>query len=125
MGRVTGAGVYDSFLMGKSSRLNHRRKIRMVSRRRIPFDPHSDIMTDSSKAPLSETNRRSFLIGASAGLMAAGVWPGRLFAEEAVGENGSFQFLAVNDVHFTDPKKCPQWFEKIFAAMRRSAPKAE
>lgn len=82
-------------------------------------------MTASSKAPLIQTNRRSFLTSTSAGLLAAGFWPGRLFAEEAVGENGSFQFLAVNDVHFTDPKKCPQWFEKIFAAMRRSAPKAE
>lgn len=87
--------------------------------------PHRDHMPDSSETPLIQSTRRSFLTSASVGVLAAGLWPGRLFAEEAAGENGSFQFLAVNDVHFTDPKKCPQWFEKVFAAMKRSAPKAE
>ena len=83
-------------------------------------------MTDPAYLPSpASPSRRSFLASASAGLLAAGLWPGRLHADDAAGENGSFQFLAVNDVHFTDPAKCPQWFEKIFAAMRDSAPKAE
>lgn len=83
------------------------------------------MIPDFPEARLPRPTRRSFLASASASVLAAGFWPGRLFAEEAAGENGSFQFIAVNDVHFTDPKKCPQWFEKVFMAMRASAPKAE
>ena len=30
----------------------------------------------------------------------------------------------MNDLHFTDSKLCPPWFEKVFAAMRESAPDA-
>lgn len=57
--------------------------------------------------------------------LAAGLWPGRNFADEAKGENGNFEFIAVNDLHFADAKKCPPWFEKVFAAMRESSPAAE
>ncbi len=57
--------------------------------------------------------------------LAAGIWPGRNFADEAKGENGDFEFIAVNDLHFTDAKLCPPWFEKAFVAMRESAPNAE
>lgn len=70
-------------------------------------------------------SRRQFITRVSSGVLAASLWPGRAFAEDAVGENGDFDFIAVNDVHFTDPKRCPPWFEKVFAAMRASAPKAE
>ncbi len=70
-------------------------------------------------------SRRDFFVRSSAAAIAASLWPGRMFADEAKGEAGEFDFIQVNDVHFTDPKKCPPWFEKAFAAMRESAPKAE
>lgn len=70
-------------------------------------------------------SRRDFLVRSSVAAMAATLWPGRMFADEAKGENGAFDFVQVNDLHFTDPKLCPPWFEKAFAAMRASAPGAE
>lgn len=73
----------------------------------------------------SDFSRRDFLVRTSATALAAGLWPGTMFAEDAKGENGEFEFLAVNDLHFTDPKLCPLWFEKVFPAMRASAPNAE
>ena len=73
----------------------------------------------------THSSRRHFLTRASAGLVAASLWPGHAAAEEAAGENGDFDFIAVNDLHFTDPKKCPPWFNEVFAAMKASAPKAE
>jgi hypothetical protein len=68
-------------------------------------------------------SRRELLVGGTAALL-AGLWPGRARAGDApVGED--FEFIAVNDLHFTDPRRCPPWFEKTFAAMRASAPRAE
>ncbi len=53
-------------------------------------------------------------------------WPGSLRAgDAAVGEQGTFTFIAVNDLHFTEPSLCGAWFEKVFPAMRASAPQAE
>ena len=74
---------------------------------------------------LHTVSRREFLTRSGQALIAAGLWPGHVFAREAAGESGEFDFLAVNDVHFTDEKLCPPWFERAFAAMRASAPKAE
>jgi len=70
-------------------------------------------------------SRRDFLARSSAAALAAALWPGRMFADEAKGENGAFDFIQVNDLHFTDGKLCPPWFERAFAAMRASAPQAE
>ncbi len=60
-------------------------------------------------------------------MAAAGtLWPGRArAADAAAGENGSFTFLAANDLHFTDAKLDAPWFERTFKAMRASAPEAE
>jgi hypothetical protein len=70
--------------------------------------------------------RRDFLARSGALALAAGLWPGRLLAGDAAkGEAGDFDFIAVNDVHFIDPKLCPPWFETAFDAMKASAPKAE
>ena len=72
-------------------------------------------------------SRRQFaqstlLAGAVTGLL----WPGRLWAgDAAVGEQGAFTFIAVNDLHFTEAKLCGPWFERVFQAMRASAPQAE
>lgn len=73
----------------------------------------------------TNSSRRDFLRRSAGAAVATALWPGRLFAEEAAGENGAFEFIAFNDVHFTDEKLCPPWFEKAFAAMRESAPNAE
>jgi hypothetical protein len=85
--------------------------------------------TDARKAaarPALGLSRRDFLRGGAAALLAAGLWPGRLRAgAPPKGEAGDFDFIAVNDVHFADPKLCPPWFEQAFDAMRVSAPKAE
>jgi hypothetical protein len=68
-------------------------------------------------------SRRELLVGGAAALL-AGLWPGRgRAAGAAAGED--FEFFAANDLHFTDPRKCPPWFERAFAAMRASAPRAE
>lgn len=72
------------------------------------------------------TTRREFIQSAVAAAAAGALWPGRArAADAAAGENGSFTFLAANDLHFTDPKLCAPWFERAFKAMRASAPKAE
>jgi Calcineurin-like phosphoesterase len=71
-------------------------------------------------------SRRDFLSRTAALTLAAGLWPGRLLAGDAAkGEAGDFDFIAVNDLHYVDPKLCPPWFETAFEAMKASAPKAE
>jgi 3',5'-cyclic AMP phosphodiesterase CpdA len=76
----------------------------------------------------SAVDRRTFTRGlalAGAGLV-SGLWPGRALAQDAAaGEQGNFTFISVNDLHFTDAKLCPPWFEKTFNGMRESAPQAE
>ena len=69
-------------------------------------------------------SRREFILRHASAALVAGLWPGRLFADDAAAGSGDFDFIAVNDLHFTDPKLCPPWFEKVFAAMRASAPGA-
>ena len=54
-------------------------------------------------------------------LLAAGLLPNDLYAASGV----DFDFIAVNDLHFSDPKLCSPWFEAAFSAMREGAPKAE
>jgi len=67
-------------------------------------------------------SRRDFLVGGAAALVAA-LWPGRGRAAGAAAAD--FEFLAANDLHFADPRRCAPWFEKAFAAMRASAPRAD
>lgn len=70
--------------------------------------------------------RRRFIGAALAGAGGMALWSGRARAEDAAkGEAGDFTFIAVNDLHFTDPALCAPWFERVFKAMRASAPEAE
>lgn len=70
-------------------------------------------------------SRRGFIATALAAGAAWSLWPGRLGAEGAAKDGGPFTFLAVNDLHFTDPARCGPWLERVFKAMRRDAPAAE
>lgn len=67
--------------------------------------------------------RREMLRLGAAGLLALGLGPRRLFGE-APAAPGEFTFIAVNDLHFSEPA-CRPWFDKVVAEMKRSAPRAE
>jgi 3',5'-cyclic AMP phosphodiesterase CpdA len=70
-----------------------------------------------------KVSRRDFLACSLGAALAAHFLPASSFA--GVEASGEFEFIAVNDLHFTDPKLCPPWFAKVFEAMRKSAPRAE
>ena len=72
----------------------------------------------------NKITRREFIIGGAVLAIAAGL-PLRTKADSTVVAGSAFEFIAVNDVHFTDTTLCPPWFEKIFEAMKVSAPQAE
>lgn len=59
----------------------------------------------------------------SAGLLALGLGPTRLLGQEP-SPPGDFDFIAVNDLHFSD-QHCRPWFDKVVADMKQSAPTAE
>ena len=60
--------------------------------------------------------RREALGLTAGGLLAAGLWPGTLAAEEH-DDGEDFHFLAVNDLHSRD-EKCAAWFERVVQQMR-------
>jgi Icc-related predicted phosphoesterase len=73
---------------------------------------------------MAEKITRRELMRLSAGtLLALGLWPGRLRADNLQDTSG-FTFLAVNDLHFAN-EECGPWFEKAVSAMKASAPEAE
>ncbi|MFA5263406.1 MAG: metallophosphoesterase [Opitutaceae bacterium] len=51
-------------------------------------------------------------LGRLATLLAAGCWPGCLYAE-ASSDIGEFSFVAANDFHHASPE-CDVWFERLF-----------
>src|SRR5262245_10907883 len=66
-------------------------------------------------------SRRRMMKMSAGALLAAGLWPGALAAQDAAG--GSFDFLWVNDLHFwgTDD---PPFFERMVATMKKASPSA-
>ncbi len=65
--------------------------------------------------------RRQMLRRSAAGLLAAGLWPGALPAEDS--DNGDdFHFAVVNDTHFLDKKSGP-WLEGVVQQLRGQAEK--
>ncbi len=68
------------------------------------------------------TRREALRLGA-AGLLAAGLWPRRLLAQEKDASE-KCTFIAVNDLHFSDAN-CRPWFDQVVAQMKLSAPQAE
>jgi hypothetical protein len=70
-----------------------------------------------------ELTRREMLRLSAGTLLAMGLWPGRLKAENLSGTR-DFSFVAMNDLHFHD-ETCIPWFEEALAAVRASAPHAD
>jgi hypothetical protein len=53
--------------------------------------------------------RRQLIHTSLSSLLAAGLWPGALSAGDP--DTGSFQFVAVNDLHYLN-EKCGPWFQR-------------
>jgi 3',5'-cyclic AMP phosphodiesterase CpdA len=67
---------------------------------------------------------RRQLLGYSAGsLLAAGLWPGALRADEA-GADTAFHFAVVNDLHYLD-KRCTPWHEGVVKQIKAHEEKVE
>lgn len=94
--------VADLFvLVGISGRGYHKPADRLPARN-IP----GELMTR-----IDLLSRRQMLRTSGSGLLAAGLWPGVLRADDAdAGE--SFHFVVLNDLHFLD-KKCTAWHEGV------------
>lgn len=73
--------------------------------------------------PSETLSRRSWIQRSTGGLLAAGLWPGRLRASEN-GKGGSFRFIVLNDTHFCSDA-CPGWFEKVAASIAALDPKPD
>jgi 3',5'-cyclic AMP phosphodiesterase CpdA len=68
-------------------------------------------------------NRRQLLRLGAGSLIAAGIWPGALFAEEKA-QSEEFHFLVVNDIHYQD-KGCADWLQKVIKQMKGHAEKTD
>src|SRR5438270_8472569 len=80
----------------------------------------------SEKTPgrtLSSLSRRQLLRLSVGALLAGGVWPGALAAEDA-GQAGDFHFLVVNDLHYRD-KDCGKWLTRVIQQMKNHPEKIE
>jgi 3',5'-cyclic AMP phosphodiesterase CpdA len=60
-------------------------------------------------------SRRELLTWGAGALLAANLWPGRLFAGEKAA--GAFDFIVINDIHAHDAN-CSAWFDKVVASMK-------
>src|SRR5438045_1301125 len=61
-------------------------------------------------------SRRKLLAMGSTSLLAAGLWPGRLRADED-GHKSSFTFIEINDLHYVE-KACGDWLRKVIAQIK-------
>jgi predicted phosphodiesterase len=67
-------------------------------------------------------SRREMMRWSASALLAAGVWPGKLFAADK--ESGAFDFFIINDLHVINEEDGP-WLEKIIASMKGQKAKPE
>jgi UDP-2,3-diacylglucosamine pyrophosphatase LpxH len=65
-------------------------------------------------------NRRELMQMSAGSLLAAGLWPGALAAEEK-SSGKEFSFIAVNDTHYVD-KDCDPWITQVFKQMKEHTP---
>jgi len=66
--------------------------------------------------------RRQLIHTSLSSLLAAGLWPGAIAAGDPA--TGSFQFVAVNDLHYLN-EKCNPWFERMVKAFQSQPEKTE
>ncbi len=71
----------------------------------------------------SRLSRRQILRFGAGSLLAAGVWPGSIWAE-GVQTGTGFYFAVVNDLHYHD-KRCSLWFEALVKHLKSRAEKIE
>lgn len=62
--------------------------------------------------------RRQLLRLSGSALLAAGLWPGRLRADDS---GGTFRFVVANDLHCSGAR-CGKWFERVVAQMKADKP---
>lgn len=67
-------------------------------------------------------NRRQFVSSSLGTLLASGLWPGALAAHDV--KSGSFQFIAVNDLHYLNDK-CGPWFERMVQMFKNQSKKTD
>ena len=60
-------------------------------------------------------SRRRLMQTSAATMLAAEIWPGRLFAEDR--ETKNFSFIEVNELHYVD-SECGHFFEKVVQQMK-------
>jgi len=72
---------------------------------------------------MTKLNRRQLLRLGTGSLLAAGLWPGALFADSE-GNSGEFHFLVVNDMHYQD-QHCGDWLAKVIKQMKGHAEKID
>ena len=79
----------------------------------------------TDEIPLSRValTRRDAVQLSAGSLLALGLWPGQLRAADN-GQGGEFTFIAVNDLHYLDPK-CEPWFERVVQQMKATVPRPE
>jgi 3',5'-cyclic AMP phosphodiesterase CpdA len=65
-------------------------------------------------------SRRELMRWSAGALLAADLWPGRLFAAET--DAAALEFIIVNDLHTIDAA-CGKWQEKVVASMKAQAAK--
>src|SRR3954466_9304228 len=72
--------------------------------------------------PARWTRRQMLRAGGGGALLAAGLWPGRAWAD-AGPDTGAFTFLCVNDLHYFD-KKGDDFFQRMVRQMNETEEKA-
>ena len=79
--------------------------------------------TDETRRARAALTRRDAVQLSAGSLLALGLWPGQLRAADN-GQGGEFTFIAVNDLHYLDPK-CEPWFERVVQQMKATVPRPE
>lgn len=67
--------------------------------------------------------RREMLSWSAGTLLAAGLWPGLVRAEDAP-ESEAFTFIALNDLHYSTTN-CAKWFGKVLETINKSTVKPD
>lgn len=88
---------------------------------RIEF-PHFPGIFTFNVSLKTQYSRREMISLSAGSLLALGLWPGSLPAEEAAGSD--FSFVALNDLHYATPN-CGPWFEKVLASIKSTPQKLD